>query len=558
MWFLRSTLAVVVVVVTVSCGGKPSPSAPVQGALSSRWSAPSILAGVPADSPYVVALIDPISEALQKRMMARLDAQLSQSLQKLERLKVDRSKLDPWMRAVLALGDELRGSKPSQWFDKFGINQRGRFVIYGLSLWPVIRVEVTDAAQLRKLIERLLTAAGFGIQERTLGGRAYWLAAGRDFSFVAAVLDREAVAALVPTAALDAALPLVLGTRAPDHPLSATSTVPELLARHHFLGALVAYFDLPNLIALMTRPQPGPLDIPLRAATGPISPVCRGELDRLAAVMPRVVLGYHHISDDRFDGSFVFELQPSVISALRKLRTAVPEVSAKTTGHPLVAFGVAADPDAVVAWLREVTGQLHAHPFSCPWFDGITKASNELAGKLDTPLPPTWRGVRGFALTVDDASASPPSVNGHLVIAGDRVADLVASLAGSVPAVAGIPLTRDGRPIALPLQKLGLPVSSAHLALTTDRLVIAAGEGSERRATEHLSTPAPRVSPLMTIAFNAPRLKQLLASLGQAPGDSLDALDDVGFVLDIGDQGLEMRVWGTETAAPIAAPPAKP
>ena len=547
-----------VVVGVAACGGKPPPPPAAQGALSSRWSAPAILAPVPADSPYVLALVDPISEALRARIMARLDSQLSQSMQKLDSLRgVDRSKLEPWARAVLALGDELRDTKPSQWFEKLGLNSRGRFVIYGLSLWPVLRIDITDAARLHKVIEHLLTAGGFPVQQRTLDRRAYWLAAGRDFSFVAAVLDREAVAAVVPTATLDAALPLVLGTRAPEHPLAATTTVPELLARHKFLGALVAYFDVPNLIAILTGPQPGPLDIPLRAATGPVSPVCRSELDRLAAVVPRVVLGYHHIGDDGFDGAMVFEMPPAVSAPLRKLRTAIPEVTSRITGHPLLAFGAAADPSAVIAWLRDTTRQLHAHPFACPWFTDFNKASDELAAKLDKPLPPTWRGVRGFSLTVDDASASPPSITGHLLIAGDRVADLVTSLAGTVPAIAGIPLARDGRPIALPTKQLGIPVSSAHLALTTDRLVIAAGEGSERRATEHLATPAPRLSPLMVIAFNAPRLQKLLASFGQ-PGESLDALGDTGFTVDVVDQGLEVRLWGTEPGAQIAAPPGKP
>src|SRR5689334_9624089 len=136
-----------VVVVVAACGGKPPPPPSAQAALSSRWSAPAILAPVPADSPYVLALVDPISEALRAKMMARLDAQLTQSMQKLEALSgVDRSKLEPGARALLALGDELHGVKPSQWFEKLGLNERGRFVIYGLSLWPVLRADITDAA----------------------------------------------------------------------------------------------------------------------------------------------------------------------------------------------------------------------------------------------------------------------------------------------------------------------------------------------------------------------------------------------------------------------------
>src|SRR5262245_56168535 len=110
-----------VVALVAACGGK-SPPAP-QAALSSRWSAPAILAPVPADSPYVLALVDPLSEALRARIMARFDSQLAKSMQKFEGLGGgDRSKLEPWVRALLALGDELRGSKASQWFDKLGLD----------------------------------------------------------------------------------------------------------------------------------------------------------------------------------------------------------------------------------------------------------------------------------------------------------------------------------------------------------------------------------------------------------------------------------------------------
>ncbi|HMG25116.1 MAG TPA: hypothetical protein VK607_27450, partial [Kofleriaceae bacterium] len=146
----------------------------------------------------------------------------------------------------------------------------------------------------------------------------------------------------------------------------------------------------------------------------------------------------------------------------------------------------------------------------------------------------------------------------HVILAGDRVADLVTSLAGSVPAIAGIPLVGDGRAVALPTQQLRLPAQSAHLALTTDRLVIAAGAGSERRATEHLASRAPKASPLLTMAFDMPRLNQLLIALGQPQPGGFGTLRDVGMRLDIGDRGLSFDVWGTWGTAPpaqLAAPP---
>lgn len=547
---------VAVVAGALACGG----GAPQPATLSSRWSAPSILAEVPADAPYAVALLEPMNDALRRRMMHNLDAQLAQSMKALDKLR-DRGKLEPWMRAMLALADELRGKGAAAWFDQLGIDPHGRFVLYGMSLWPVARIELSNPDKLRATITRILSAGGIQPQQRTLDGRAYWLASGGDFSFVAAVLDREAVAAVLPTAVVDAALPQVLGIRPPEHSLAATTTVPDLLAHHRFLGVLLGYFDAHRIVDVIAGPQPRPIDIPIRAATGPVSAECRADLDRFAAAIPRLVLGYHRFDDTGFDASMVLETSPATVAALRKLHAAVPEVTPRPAGHPLFAMAAALDPDQLIAWLQDEARQIHDRPFRCPWFTEWNEAAADVTAKLATPLPPTWRGVRGFSMTIDDASILPPSVTGHVLVAGDRVADLLQSLAGKVPAIAGIPLAATGRPVALPTRQLQIPVP-AHFALTTDRLVIAAGDGSERRVTEHLRTPAPKASPLFTMAFDVPRFQQILASLGQEPVENLGSLRDIGLGLDIDDTGVSFDIFGTwapeAPPAQIAAPPAKP
>jgi hypothetical protein len=553
----RLCLVAAVAGALMSCGG----SGPQPTTLSSRWSAPSILAEVPADAPYLVALLEPMNDALRRRMMHNLDAQLAESMKALDKLSDEDGKDEPWMRAVRALVDELRGKGASAWYDQLGIDPHGRFVVYGMSLWPVMRIELNNPAKLRAVIARMLSAAGVQPQQRTLDGRAYWLAGDREVSFVAAVLDREAVAAVLPTAVVDAALPQVLGIRPPERSLATTATVPELLARHRFLGVLIGYFDARQIIDVIAGPQPRPIDVPIRAATGPVSADCRADLDRFAAAVPRFVLGYHRFDDTGFDASMVLETPPATVAALRKLHAVVPEVTAQHTGQPLFAMGAALDPDQLIAWLQAQARQIQDRPFRCPWFTEWNEAAAEVASKLATPLPPIWRGVRGFSMTIDDASILPPSVAGHVLVVGDRVADLVQSLAGQVPAIAGIPLTREGKPIALPTRQLQIPVP-AHFALTTDRLVIAAGEGSERRVTEHLRAPAPKASPLFTMRFDVPRLQQILASFGQAPIDTLSTLHDVGTSLDIDDTGISLDVFGTwqseAPAAQTAAPPARP
>jgi hypothetical protein len=310
---LRLCLVAGVAAALMSCGG----SAPQPAALSSRWSAPSILAEVPADAPYVFALLEPMSDALRQRMIQSFDHQIAQAMKELDKLREgDPAKLQPWMRAAIAILGDLHTKGAQAWVDDFGIDPRGRSVVYGMSLWPVARFELNNPAKLRATITRALNAAGVQPSpQRTLEGRSYWREDSGGFTFVAAVFDREAIAALLPTAAVDAALPEVLGIRPPERSLASTPIVPELLARHRFLGLGLGYLDARRIVDIIAGAQPRALDVPLRAATGPIAPVCRADLDRLAEAMPRLVFGYHRFDAAGFDGSMVLETPPATVAA---------------------------------------------------------------------------------------------------------------------------------------------------------------------------------------------------------------------------------------------------
>ena len=549
MWSSRVSL-IAVVVAALSCGGSSKP-----GTLSSKWAAPAILAQVPADSPYVFATLQPLEDKLRRRLFATASKSIAEMVKATDAMApADRANLDPAVRAILSLADELRGKDLANWWRELGFDPNGRFALYGLSVWPVARVEIADSARVRAVIERAITAAGLTPTRATLDGRAYWSTGTKDITVVAAVLEHEAVFALLPTSGVASALPLVLGTQKPAHPLVATTTVTDLLARNHFMNLMVGYLDLRSVLAVMTGPTPTPLDAPLRAHAGPIPPACSVDLARLVSTMPRVAFGYRRFDEAGFEGRIVFETTPSVVSAMKRVRASVPEVAIPVAGHPLFALGVAVKPDELIAWLRSVTGELHAHPFTCPWFDGINRAGTELAGKLASPLPPMLRGVRGFAMIVDSLMVEPFDVTGHVLIAGDHAADLLSSLTGTLPGVPNLPVKPDGRPVEIPTQQMHLPVRSAHIAMTADRIVIAAGANSAQRATSHLASPPPASSPLGLMVFDMPRIQALLASIGSKDATKIDYVGDIGMSMDVADEGLGFDVWGTwHDPAPPAA-----
>ena len=555
---LRSCVVAATCIVSflsLSCGGGSSrPGGP-----SSSWVAPALLGHVPADSPYLFASLEPANDKIRQRMFAGYQQQATELMRKFERARdVDRATLEPWMRAVFAIGDELRGKDPSTWAETFGFDSKARFAIYGLSIWPVARVEVANPARLRALIDRALSAGGVQLKQQTLEGHAYWVAGSERFSLVAAVLEHEAVVAVLPTPALPTSLPLVLGIKKPADSLATAATVPDLLGRHHLLGFVLGYVDARKALDIVTRQTPSELDAPLHALTGPISPVCRTDLERLVALAPRLVSGYRRLDEAGFDVVGLVETPASVARGLSELRASVPEVTAKSAGNPLFAFGSAVRPEALIAWLRGVTTELHDHPFACPWLAALNKAGAELAGNLASPLPPEMQGLRGVAVVVDQATIIPPGVDGHVIVAGDHVPALLTMLAGKLPGLGAIAIKPDGQPVALPTQQLGIPLPSAHIAMTSDRLVIAAGTDSAKRATAHVATPAPPSSPLFMMAVDMPRLQKLLSSLGRAELDQFNYLGNVGMTFDIADDGIGFDVWGTWGAPQPAQPMTQP
>src|ERR1043165_5498630 len=105
MGFLRWSVVVAVAVGWACGGGAPQPAA-----LSSRWAAPSILSYVPADTPYLAALLDPVNEEMRRRVMQGADEQMLDSLRQLDRLSADPEHPEPWVRIVKALAEIERAA----------------------------------------------------------------------------------------------------------------------------------------------------------------------------------------------------------------------------------------------------------------------------------------------------------------------------------------------------------------------------------------------------------------------------------------------------------------
>lgn len=535
---------VVVLVLLAACGGG-SKHPPASAPLSASWTAPSMLVRVPAESPYLMAMIDPMPESQKRQMFAALDEKLARALALYETVRTnDRSKLPAEQRVAFAFFDELHGKSLEHWGRDLGFDSSSRFVFYGLSVWPVVRVAVANETRVREVITKMLAAGAAPVNERVLRGKRYWQFGDAKFSAIASIAGGEAIFAVLPTPAIAQYLPVVLGLERPPHTLAEGRQLADITERYHFMPSMVGYVDTRRVADILTQRAPSAgteLDKPLAAGVGTIEQSCRDDVDRLVASVPRMVFGYHELDTRRMHGSLVLELAPDLTASLERLRTAVPELPVGSSAPGVVGFGIGLRLGELLALLDKLTRHIHDSPFACSWFKGLNGAAAELAHSLDRPLPPVLLGFRGLSIVIDDLKKGPAfDITGHAVLVGDHANDLLGILLKLVPGMAGIVVPPDGRPVQLPLAGLGVaPGLNAYAATHVDRAAIAVGASSPVDVVHALALPPPARSPLMSFSFDAQRMVQL----GWLKPEDAGTMRAVTLQLDVLPSGLSLEVF---------------
>jgi hypothetical protein len=504
------------IVLAVSCGHPSGPSLP-----ASPWAAPALFADIPADTPYVVAAIDPLDEALRARMYRGVGHKLSELIATADKLV--KTEDEPWKRALSAVVDSLRGTNLDKWYDTVGFGPSPRFAIYGLGIFPVFRVELADAGKLRAIATKAIAAAGAGITTNTLRGASYWSMTGKSGTVVMAVLDRELVVAFTPTPMLATTLPLILGLDHPAQSLATTTVVPDTLKKYGFNRTMFMQVDAASLGAAIAG-------IPDMSVAGP---GCKDDFARLASYTPRLVAGYRHLDADGYAAAFVIETSHAISDALAKLHTSLPQMPRE--GTPMFEMTAAVDVDAAIDAVRAAVHQLRNQPFRCAVLAPMSQALDDAGQKLDEPLPPEMPGLRGFDFVVDDFSQSPPSGRGALLVTGTRLGDAIKKLVGRVPF--GLPeIPNDGSPVSLPIGLLGLAdVQSADVAMRDGVAALAVDPKSKERVIKALAAPADPRAPFMSFAWDVARTIERFPDVWK--GETLETMRDMKHV----DMSLELR-----------------
>ncbi|HET7662981.1 MAG TPA: hypothetical protein VFK31_05005 [Rhodanobacteraceae bacterium] len=468
------------------------------------------LAYVPADTPYLVANLKPLTDDARAALMPASTSSIVRAnqvtrLRQMAQMLGDEPGNADLAHLISAFADSMDGKTYAQMEAEAGINPDGLFAIYGLGLSPVVRGQLSDPAKFHAYIAKLEKAYGHSFDESTIGKVAYQHAAIGDSNLqvIVATHDKQFVAAVLPVHA-DKQLRLALGLDRPEHSAQESGLLKKLADADGYGPYSIGYLDTTRLPALIAGANDPLLKALLSAATdehpakwNAVLPAsCRNDLDRIAARVPLISFGYTKLEPKERIQQVDIQLAPDIVKAFRHVGTDVPGLGHNASSNALADVALALPITTMRDFWLNQAETVKNKPFTCPALTSLNKLAVEAGAYLPRlSMPPLgeWRGLR---LVLDQLDMSDtgktPSFKARLLIASQNPDGMMNTAKALVPALSQLKITDNGEPVALPDQT----TSRANLhepvwvAMNKKALAIGIGHGEKDALTDMLNAPA--------------------------------------------------------------------
>lgn len=487
-----------------------------------------LLQYIPAETPYVMAFTKPFPDDLMDKFEPSMDKMLS-AYQRMMRYKLSEQLIvlsaqeggAEEAERLQAFMDELLGLMSVEGLHDAGIDRDAILAIYGDGILPVLRIAMTEAGKLDAAIARLEAGAEEEFLVGEIDGTSYRYRDFEELRLVIGTFGKDAVVAVVPAKYGDERLAQTLGIEKPRNSLAKSKDLTKIAKQYGFTEHFVSFIDIERIAATFTG-DPSGLNAEFLQLAGvdaeEIPAECRSEVEQLASVMPRIVMGYTKVDSEIMETGLIAELRNDIALGLASLPTAVPGLGADLGG--LFSFGFSLDMLAARAFYEARIDAIEADPYECMYFADLNESAVKGRAALAQPLPPVVYSFRGMLANVtgiegmDFASEQPPeSIDASLLIAIENAQDLVMMAAMMSPEIAALNLLPDGKARALDLPQLATMAKEAFAALSESGVSVAMGEGAQDQAEALLTADVADSKPFMSFSMDA---KKYYDFVGQA------------------------------------------
>lgn len=422
---------------------------------------------------------------------------------------------------ALALLDELDGNFSSTGLGKLGIDANGSFALYGVGVWPVARVALSDKKAFEAMMKRVQDKVGATPQ--TIDHKGVKLmkitASGAPISVVMQVTDDAFTVGFAENGFMPTYLDHFTGKVKPGTSMKQKNALLAIQSQYDLKPFMTGYVDLKGLATatLGADKTNALLSESMKSVMGEIQssapPECRQELLAMAATMPRIVSGYKAVSKDRLIIMSGIENTNGLSTMLADARQPVPLYKTPVTQSSLVWGGIGIKAGKFATDLAERLLPVVNEPFKCRDLREFNQMANMAQGLKNTP--DYVKSIQGLSFVLNDVQFDQAQggidVDFGLALRTSDPNGLFQAIKLLVqdPAWQNVNPKADGVPVLLPkpamLGMLG-SLPELYVVMTNDSLGVVFNKDMAQRTSESLKSAVADGSPMVMATYDVNRI----------------------------------------------------
>ncbi len=486
---------------------------------------------VPANTPYLAGNLQPIPDEVIEVFLQRFEPVLASVQDELTNARQTLEDEDG-SRLISAILQEFDGNLSRQGMESLGFDLRAHKVVYGMGVFPVIRIGLSDADALRATIQRVLANAEIDAPELEHQGVSYWRLSDVDTAdapvgvYVSIFADHLAMSIFPPLAETEL-LPAFLGLEMPGDS-NAVSRLAELNAKHSYTPYGSGILDLDQIVEEFITPDT--IMARVMATTDDFDPAdmtaeCETEIRGIVSNSPRMTMGVRELTTSAIAMQYRVETETTLAQQLAGLVADIP--IANPLSDRLLEFSFGMRFGAVRDFLREKVVAIMESPYQCEHLQSINQSATEAFTQLNQPMPPFVNNFRGLRLSlseITETNSMPVNGRGLIAVHIDQPEMFVGMAQMFLPDLSELTLAPGEPPVQLPASMLPIPNVVAFAALSTETIGLSIGDGEEAGLPAYLEEEAGPAGTFMSIGYDMAAYLEYTHKLGKQYEQTEDEL----------------------------------
>lgn len=482
-----------------------------------------LLAYVPADTAYVFADLEPapveITDAYVERFQPVLDVMSEQIKQFQARYQTGELQGNQIARLGMAVLDELGGEISTESINKLGISLQAHHAIYATGVFPVMRLELNDAQELRNAIARIEGKMGYQLPVKNLNGDTYWRVTedGQPMAVYIAILDRQLAVSAFPVSAEDSLLAAFLGQQLPAESLATSNALGIMNRDKGYTAYGSGFLDIQKLADELlnteskTRSFLGPQ---MNAHMASLDDVCVAEIKSIISKTPRMTSGLTRLTKNEVAISYDLEIESSLASGLAGLVSNIPSAS---SGAHLLSASLAIKVGKLRTFVLEQATALVNAPYQCAKLQQINEQAGQLMSQLNIPMPPMINNLMGLRVRIDDFDPGKEFAEGDglLAIHVDKPEMFVGMASMMVPGFENLDLANQTEPVRIPAEILNMEGLDVFAMMTDDAIGASIGELHVKDLAGFMSMKPQDNGTFFSVAHDMSKQMEIQAALAE-------------------------------------------